>query len=293
MSRYSERDTTSQAADWLMGTARRNPEALLMLAAATCLLMRGGGSTPARTTVRSHGDARERDYSPDAARRARNTAAGMREGGSRAADSATDYASDVKERISDAASGYADSVSEFADDARRAITERSERWQREARSQLRGGMERVLREQPLAVAVAGFAAGAAVAALFPSTKLETQTFGGTREVLADAAGKAGDRVRDAAGKAGERLKEAAEERGLSAEGLKKAASEVADTFTSEMKGKSTSEMKGKSEAGSASIVPDNARSKSGQSFGREQSERGTSQAPGPTPAGFGPGRGTR
>jgi hypothetical protein len=285
MSRYSERDTTSQAADWLMGTARRNPEALLMLAAGACLLMRGGGSTPARTTVRSHGDARERDYSSDAARRARNTAAGMREGVSRAADSATDYASDVKERISDAASGYADTVSEFADDARRAITERSERWQREARSQLRGGMERVLREQPLAVAVAGFAAGAAVAALFPSTKLESQAFGGAREALADAAGKAGERVMDAAGKAGERLKDAADERGLSTEGLKKMASEVTDTFTSEMKGKS--------EAGSASIVPDNATSKPGQSFGREQSERGPSQAPGATPAGFGPGRGTR
>jgi hypothetical protein len=61
--------------------------------------------------------------------------------------------------------------------------------------------------------------------------------------------------------------------------------EVTDTFTSEMKGKS--------DAGSASIVPDNATSKPGESFGREQSERGPSQAPGRTPAGFGPGRGTR
>jgi hypothetical protein len=52
-------------------------------------------------------------------------------------------------------------------------------------------------------------------------------------------------------------------------------------------------MKGKSEVGSASIVPDNATSKSGQSFGREQRERGASQAPGTTPTGFGPGRGTR
>ena len=193
----------------------------------------------------------------------------MREGVSRAAGSAADYASDVKERISDAASGYAGSVSEFADDARRAITERSERWQREARSQLRGGMERVLREQPLAVAVAGLAAGAAVAALFPSTKLENQTFGGTREALADAAGRAGDRVMEAAGKAGERLKEAAEERGLSAEGLKKVAGEVADTFTSEIKGKSETDS-------STSIMPDTATSKAGQS--REQGERGARPA---------------
>jgi hypothetical protein len=283
MSRYSETDTTSQAGDWLMGTARRNPEALLLLAAGACLLMRSGGSASARMAPRTRSDAREGNYSPDAARRARNTAADMREGVSHVAGSAADYASDVKERISDAASGYAGSVSEFADDARRAITERSERWQREARSQLEGGMERLLREQPLAVAVAGLAAGAAVAALFPSTKLENQTFGGTREALADAAGRAGERVMEAAGKAGERLKDAAEERGLSAEGLKKVAGEVADTFTSEIKGKSDTDS-------SASIVPDTATSNTGQS--REQSQRGFGTQAGTGPAG-GPGRGPR
>ena len=288
MSRYSEAETYSQAGDWLMGTARRNPEALLLLAAGACLLMRSGRSASARTTARSRADASEPDYSPEPGRRARNAGSSMREGVSRAADTAADYASDVKDRISETASGYADSVSEFADDARRAISERSERWQRQAGSQLQGGMERVLREQPLAVAVAGLAAGATVAALFPSTKIENQAFGGAREALADAAGKAGERVMDAAGKAGERLKAAAEERGLSPDGLKKMASEVADTFTSEVKGKSD-------EHSSASMVPDNSNptAKSGQSFGREQSERGASQTPDAAPAGFEPRRGTR
>jgi hypothetical protein len=283
MSRYSEMDTTSQAGDWLMRTARRNPEALLLLAAGACLLMRSGGSAPARMAPRSRSDAREGNYSEEAARRARNTAADVREGVSRAAGSAADYASDIKERISDAASGYADSVSEFADEARRVITERSEYWQREASSQLRGGMERVLREQPLAVAVAGLAAGAAVAALFPSTKLENQTFGGAREKLADAAGQIGERAMDAAGKAGERLKEAAEERGLTTEGLKKMAGEVADTFTSEIKGEPETDS-------STSIVPHSATSKSGQT--REQGHRGASIAAGTGPAG-GPGRDPR
>jgi hypothetical protein len=41
MSRYSDNDTYSQAADWLLGAARRNPEALLLLAAG-CLMMRSG-----------------------------------------------------------------------------------------------------------------------------------------------------------------------------------------------------------------------------------------------------------
>jgi hypothetical protein len=37
MSRYSNNDT-----DWLMAAARRNPEAVLRLAAACCLLLRSG-----------------------------------------------------------------------------------------------------------------------------------------------------------------------------------------------------------------------------------------------------------
>jgi len=39
-------------------------------------------------------------------------------------------------------------------------------------------MQRVLREQPLAVAVAGLAAGAAVAAMFHSTEIEDRALGG-------------------------------------------------------------------------------------------------------------------
>ena len=49
MSRYSNTDTYSQAGDWLLGTARRNPEGLLLLAAGACLLMRGRTSSSSRT----------------------------------------------------------------------------------------------------------------------------------------------------------------------------------------------------------------------------------------------------
>jgi hypothetical protein len=50
MSSYSERDTYSQAGDWLLGTVRRNPEALLLMAAGCCLMMRSGSSS--RTSAR-------------------------------------------------------------------------------------------------------------------------------------------------------------------------------------------------------------------------------------------------
>jgi hypothetical protein len=93
------------------------------------------------------------------------------------------------------------------------------------------GMNRVLREQPLAVVMAGLAAGAAVAAVFPTTEMEERTLGPAGESVRQAAGKAAERVKDAAGKAGERLKSAAEERGLTTESLKELAGEVSDTFT--------------------------------------------------------------
>jgi hypothetical protein len=254
MSSYSDRATYSQASDWVLGAVRRNPEAVLLLAASCCLLMRSGSSQSA-----SHVSHRQEDwgYEPGSSRASsdlRRGSASPREGLSSAAESASDaaksasdYASQVKDRVSQTASSYADSVTEFADDARRTVSEHSTRLKRQAQSTLQSTMQRVLREQPLALAVAGLAAGAAVAAVLPSTDIEDRALGGTHEKLRDAAEKAGTRLMDAAGKAGERLKSSAEERGLTSEGLKDLAGEVeglkdlagevTDTFTSAVSGK--------------------------------------------------------
>jgi hypothetical protein len=51
MSSYSDRDTYSQPGDWLLGAVRRNPEALLLMAAGCCLMMRGRSSS--RTGIRA------------------------------------------------------------------------------------------------------------------------------------------------------------------------------------------------------------------------------------------------
>ena len=111
MSRYPNTDTSFQAGDWLAGAARRNPEALLLLAAGACLLMRSRGSSSSRSPARSQ--YRDIDYGQQAgsgrtSSSAGRTASNLREGISRAADSAADYASDIKERVSDTASAYAD-----------------------------------------------------------------------------------------------------------------------------------------------------------------------------------------
>jgi hypothetical protein len=275
MTSYSDRDTYSQAGDWLLGAVRRNPEALLLMAAGCCLMMRGGRSpSRAGASVAQHMRDEWDDQTGRASSEARRASASAREGLSRAGESAadtaksagdyasqmkdrvtetasdyasqmkdrvtetaSDYASQMKDRISDTASSYADSVADFAGDARRKVAERSAQLKRQTQATLQSSMQRVLREQPLAVAVAGLAAGAAVAALFPSTDIEDRALGGAHDKVKDAAEKAGERVMDAAGKAGERLKSAAEERGLTSEGLKEVAGEVADTFKDAMSGK--------------------------------------------------------
>jgi hypothetical protein len=279
MSSYSDRDAYSQTGDWLLGAMRRNPEALLLMAAGCCLMMRSGRSS-SRMGARVARARDEWDYQTSrASSQMHHASASAREGFSRASESATDtaesavgYASQVKDRISDTASSYADSVANFADDARRRVADGSARLKQQTQATVQSSMQRVLREQPLAVAIAGLAAGAAVAALFPMTEIEDRALGGAREKLKDVAEEAGEKVMNAAGKAGERLKSAAEERGLTSEGLKEVAGEVADTFKDAMSGKDE-ERHGASPGGSGAM------SSSSQNFGMEQSKGGASQGP--------------
>jgi hypothetical protein len=276
MSSYLERDTYSQAGDWLFGAVRRNPEAILLLAASCCLLMRSG-SASSRSRISHHED--DWGYQSHASRASSDlhrASASAGEGLSHAANSATNaaertgnYASRMKDRVADTASSYADSVAEFAGDASRNVAEHSARLTRQAQSTLQSTMQRVLREQPLAVAAAGLAVGAAIATIFPSTDIEDRALGGAHEKLKDAAEKAGTRVMDAAGKAGERLKSAAEERGLTSEGLKEMAGEVASTFTDVVSGKSDDRRGGSAGRESPSTGAGSSQSFGSQNFGSQ------------------------
>ena len=116
-----------------------------------------------------------------------------------------------------------------------------------------------MREQPLAVALLGVAAGAAVAALFPSTKLEERTLGPARDALTEAARDMGENVVQSAKEAGEHLKQSAVERGLTPDGMKEMAREAADAFTSRMSGKVEKQSGNASSSGSTppSSVPGN------------------------------------
>jgi hypothetical protein len=239
----SEHDTYGQAGDWLIGAAKRNPEALLVLAAGAALFLRGrnGQASPSRSYGAQTSPSRSY-YDDEASRqptssRASGALSRVADSASGLAEGAKDYASDVTERISSTAGSYASTVSKFADDARQTVTSQASRFADQAQSTMQQGFAQMLREQPLALAGFGLAAGAAVAAMFPSTDVEEQAFGPAREALMSAANQVGDSVKSAAGEAGEQLKQAVSDKGLSADALKGLARDVAGTFTNKVAGK--------------------------------------------------------
>jgi len=144
-----------------------------------------------------------------------------------AARNVGEFASEVSDKVRENASSYASSVADYADQAAESTT----RMAREARSTVQDSVQNVLQEQPLAVAVAGFAVGAVVAAAFPPTEVEKRNLGPAGERLKAAAAKAGAQLKDAGVQAKEKLVSVAEDRGLTGEGLKEMAQEVGDAFS--------------------------------------------------------------
>lgn len=183
-------------AEWLMNTAKRNPEGMLLLAAGCALLLRNDSS---RGEQRSH----TRDVSR-----------------------ATDAVSNAASAVSETADHFVSKAGEYADDARRSIVDQSTRMVERGQTVV----ERIVHEQPLAVAIAGLAAGAAVAAAFSATQVERQTLGPAGQRVSDMVSTAGERLNEAASAVGERLMDVAEEKGLNADGLREVARDVAGTF---------------------------------------------------------------
>jgi hypothetical protein len=205
----------TDAGDWLISTAKRNPEALLVLAAGCALLLRGGRSS----------------Y-----RAARELPGGVSDSHSpwnispTAADKASAIGNDIKDRIADTGSSLAEQGREMA----RTVSTQTSQIAGQAQSMLSGGFEQVLREQPLALVAAGFVAGAAVAALLPATDLEERTLGSARDAISDMAGKAGENLVAAATGAGQQLAHGVAERAT--EGFKEVAKDVVGQFTEKVTG---------------------------------------------------------
>jgi hypothetical protein len=244
------------SADWLMSAVKKNPEGLLLLAAGCALLFRTQSS---RSRQWSHEyqsyPSGQGEHGPRMERRGsggKNWQ--MPEGMYRAADTAREYASNVGKTVSETASSYASAAGEYADQTRQTVSETARSYASAAgeyadharqtirdqsgrmAEQAQSTIERIVREQPLAVAIAGAAAGAALAAAFPATRMERETLGPAGKRLSEAATNAGEKLSKAASAAGERLMSAAEERGVSGDGLKEVARDVAGSFEKSFSG---------------------------------------------------------
>jgi hypothetical protein len=203
-------DVYGRAGDWLIGTAKRHPEALLVLAAGCALLMRGGGGSS----------------------QSRNESAGS--DGRWATEKTSEVVSDLKGRVSDAAF----SVSDYAGGVGRTISTQTSQIAGQAQSTLQTGFGHLLREQPLALVVLGLAAGAAVAMLLPATEMEERTLAPARDAIAGVTGKVGENLIEAASDAGQQLAHGIAER--ASEGFKELVHQVGEKLTDRVAGKTES-----------------------------------------------------
>lgn len=206
----NQRTSAARTSDWLMRAVKANPEGLFLLAAGAVLLMRKGG-----TLGRAIGG--------DRYAQAEATA-------TKAVDGATEYVSRVAGHATEAAGVMGSSASSYAESVRSTASATSDRLMGQAHSTYQGTKDRVLREKPLLIALAGAAAGAAIAAVLPSSDLEKQAIGPIGAQMTEAASNVSESLKKAVGSAGEALKQAADERGLNPTGLKDVATEVAGAF---------------------------------------------------------------
>jgi hypothetical protein len=182
---------SNQTGDWLLDTVQRKPEAVLLIAAGCALLLRSGRPVVDIQLVRESG-------LPSLSQ---NRAAGTAEQGS-VTESAKAYASKAADTVSEYSDTARQTVSDYAEGARRGISDSSD-WLRTKAETTYNTASEALRDQPVLVAALGLAAGAALAAFFPTSEVERRA----GAALAAKASEVGDQVLAAAERAGERARD--------------------------------------------------------------------------------------
>jgi ElaB/YqjD/DUF883 family membrane-anchored ribosome-binding protein len=241
--------------NWLTRAVKKNPEGWLLLGAACALLLRqgsgssnGSGGNGHDYQTRSSGGRGADSWSRGV------SAAGIKEGiGDRvgemadkvsgAARSYGDQISDKASELSHKASELTDKASDYMHSAQDRLRQETDRLSQEGQVWMEKG-NRMIHENPLAVAALGFGAGALVAALLPPTETEERFIGPARDSIAGAAKEMGGRMLEAAKETGNQLKQVAEERGLGADSLKQTANDLAGTFKDSLSKDSSSKSGG-------------------------------------------------
>jgi ElaB/YqjD/DUF883 family membrane-anchored ribosome-binding protein/gas vesicle protein len=121
-----------------------------------------------------------------------------------------DRAESVRHTVGD----KAQRASGRADELKNELQERAGELGSSAKARARdarGGLERMMQENPLALAAGAAVIGLALGMLLPETEPERRAMGSTRDQLADRVSNVADRVKDAAVEAGREVKDTLQE----------------------------------------------------------------------------------
>ena len=152
-----------------------------------------------------------------------------------ATETVSERAGELREQARDRAGDLAERAEELGSGARERARDLGHRAQEQTR-RARGGVERLMKENPLAVAAGIAAIGLAAGLLGPETERERRTLGPVRDDLADRAQTTASRIKDAAVEAGQEVKDAVQEEiKFRAPELKSTLSDAAETVTQQVK----------------------------------------------------------
>jgi ElaB/YqjD/DUF883 family membrane-anchored ribosome-binding protein len=146
---------------------------------------------------------------------------------------------DRAESVRHTVAGKAHHASERAGELTHELQERAGELGSSAKERARdarGGLERMMHENPLALAAGAAVIGLALGMLLPETEPERRAMGPTRDQLADRVGTVADRVKDAAVEAGREVKDTLQEEvSAAAPEVKSTLQDVAATVKDQIK----------------------------------------------------------
>lgn len=151
------------------------------------------------------------------------------------AEDVGERAGQLRDRARERAGDLAERAEELGSEARERARELGHRAQEQTR-RARTGMERLMEDNPLAVAAGVAVLGLAAGLLVPETERERNTLGPVRDDLAERAQTTASRIKDAAVEAGHEVKDAVQEEiKFRAPELKSTLSDAAQTVTQQVK----------------------------------------------------------
>ena len=152
-----------------------------------------------------------------------------------ATETVSERAGELREQARDRAGDLAERAEELGSGARERARDLGHRAQEQTR-RARGGVERLMKDNPLAVAAGIAAIGLAAGLLVPETERERRTLGPVRDDLAERAQTTASRIKDAAVEAGQEVKDAVQEEiKFRAPELKSTLGDAAQTVTQQVK----------------------------------------------------------